>query len=779
MAVVRCVGAGDKGDPGAALHGGTFTCPSDTPASTLHTTYTYSTSGDLLSMTYPYGHRVTYGYRIYPYTTVPSDRVETVKVERWNGTGWTSLANVSEILWEPYGDLRSYRITSPGAANSLYVEYSLGNNAVVPPTAPCTENAPPYSEYTGRHRSVWVSSTGFSWAGGTGNVYRRTYTWKGDEIIQEDTCLLGGPTPTTVKYEYDGIGRLKSASRPAGNVAAVGGTIGSRSYGFDGRGNRVSQVEDGVSLSLTHGTGALVDRLERRKGSAAGSMLDFQYLYDLDGRTTEKRWVEVAGTPVYQLAFNHGPSVGGASETVFRSVDVNGSTYEYFYDAMNRRRLKRYPTTVEDEFFYDLDHALLVDRGNSSVLPPVGGFAQYVDDTYVWLGNHPLMVVRGQLTSGMARVASPVGGCDRNGETAACGVYFPVTDALGKVIVMFDAAAKVAGAADYEPSGHVNRVSLYQESLHPLPGADGGVAQESLLAEMSQPVAEDGGVVIRERALFHLLDTGNVAHVELRNQTDGGVLTGALTGTAGGQVWSPWITPAGGKSSVVLVTTGTAGAQPSVGVVAEAYEYQRYQQGGQSYWMPLRFPGQYYDAETDILENWNRYYEPSNGRYLQPEPKMMNPRWVARQARHGHSVGIYSYARSNPIRWIDATGLDVQNNSSDGVWIVGEHGALYYLAPGDTYYGEHDGLYSGSQGVYKTNDGLDVVVNPDGTVSTFGGPPFSQAIQGAGERGVGSLMPNRASDKLGGPKDDNFLNRHEDWPRNPANNLDSGSQCGK
>ncbi|WP_223636890.1 RHS repeat-associated core domain-containing protein [Corallococcus sp. EGB] len=669
--------------------GNTFTCPSDTPATTLHTSYAYSTSGDLLSVTYPYGHRVSYGYRNHPSSSVPSDRIGTVTVERWNGTSWTALANVSDILWEPYGGLRSYKINSPGAANPLYVEYSLGDNTSAPPTSPCTEGITSAPDYTGRQRSVWVSSAGFSWSGGHGNLYRRVYTWKGDEIIQEDTCLLGGPTPTTVKYEYDGLGRLKNVTRPAGNVAAVGGTVSSRSYGYDGRGNRISQVEDGTSLTLTHGTGALVDRLERRQGSSAGSMLDYQYSYDLDGRATGKRWVEVAGAPVYQLQFNHGASVGGASETVFRSVDVNGSTYEYFYDAMNRRRLKRYPTTVEDEFFYDMGHSLLVDRGNSSVVPPVGGFTQYVDDTFVWLDNRPIMVVRGQLTSGMARVATLSGDCARNGAPATCGVYFPVADALGKAIVLFDSSAKVAGVADYDPFGHVNRVSLDQDSPHPLTGTVGGAAQEVLLAELSQPVPEDGGVVIRERTLFHLLDTGSDSQVELRNQTDGGVLLSGLAATAGGQVWSSWITPAQGRASIVVVTSGSAGTFASAGVVAEGYEYQRFQQAGHPFWMPLRLPGQYHDAETDLFENWNRYYDPSIGRYLQPEPMLEDPNIIRSAALQGQSMPTYAYALNNPVHFADPTGLLVELHC-EPIWGHGLHGLARHCYIRTMIPGEYD-----------------------------------------------------------------------------------------
>lgn len=61
----------------------------------------------------------------------------------------------------------------------------------------------------------------------------------------------------------------------------------------------------------------------------------------------------------------------------------------------------------------------------------------------------------------------------------------------------------------------------------------------------------------------------------------------------------------------------------------------------------LRFPGQYYDAETGLHYNWFRYYDPKIGRYLQTDPL----RFL------GGDVNLYQYVWSNPAYTGDALGL--------------------------------------------------------------------------------------------------------------------------
>lgn len=60
----------------------------------------------------------------------------------------------------------------------------------------------------------------------------------------------------------------------------------------------------------------------------------------------------------------------------------------------------------------------------------------------------------------------------------------------------------------------------------------------------------------------------------------------------------------------------------------------------------LRFPGQYYDAETGLHQNWWRDYNFSNGRYVQSDP-----------------IGLlggsnsYAYVAGNPLGYADPFGL--------------------------------------------------------------------------------------------------------------------------
>jgi RHS repeat-associated protein len=84
------------------------------------------------------------------------------------------------------------------------------------------------------------------------------------------------------------------------------------------------------------------------------------------------------------------------------------------------------------------------------------------------------------------------------------------------------------------------------------------------------------------------------------------------TDTSGNQVWS-WTNDAFGTSA------------PSGSVTVN-----------------LRMPGQYYDSESGLFYNWNRYYNPAIGRYISSDSLGI-----------AGGLNTFGYAGQNPVMWID------------------------------------------------------------------------------------------------------------------------------
>lgn len=98
---------------------------------------------------------------------------------------------------------------------------------------------------------------------------------------------------------------------------------------------------------------------------------------------------------------------------------------------------------------------------------------------------------------------------------------------------------------------------------------------------------------------------------------------------------------------------------------------------------PLRYPEQYYDAETGLHYNWHRYYWPEAGRYITAEPIKLNTPIVDPLAQLPEFLGeqdffidessvsvsyfnLYLYVRNNPNAIMDLKALFTYNQPPPG-----------------------------------------------------------------------------------------------------------------
>ena len=103
----------------------------------------------------------------------------------------------------------------------------------------------------------------------------------------------------------------------------------------------------------------------------------------------------------------------------------------------------------------------------------------------------------------------------------------------------------------------------------------------------------------------------------------------------------------------------------------------------------LRFPGQYFDAETGLHYNWHRYYDPDTGRYLTPDPIGL-----------AGGMNLYVYVSNNPINFIDPYGLFTASDIASS-W---QESAIQSAAGLDQMVSDSPGLWAAAAAVQTMMD---------------------------------------------------------------------------
>ncbi len=619
-----------------------------TTTASLTTSYVYSGAGQLQTITLPGNRTITYTYTLAGQVAGITDSLGNAINYAYDSEG----GRTGEEIRDPQNTLTRYanygyddysrmnKVTLPGPAEETS-EYDLVGNLVKTINATAMQTG---YQYDVLNRLLSVTEADTSTA---------AYAYDAHDNIRTVTDAKGKMT----SFTYDDFGRKVTRTAP---------DTGTNSYDYDQSGNLVSATDgkgqttvfsydalnrpssqsygEGTDILFTYdqGSGAIghLSGITEREGTVA-------FTYDTAGRiASETRNI---GGESYNIGYNYDPATGelagmiypsGLSLTYARdeigrvtSIQVGGtpliSSISHLpfgplrsatlgTTTLTRDYDQRYNTTrIKADTF---DYLYTRDAGGR-----VTAIANYqVPNATTGQSDYSYNPVNNQLT-GVSGPSPKTCTYDANGNMLSDGTHTFVYDGLNRLIQV-------------EKQGSVIATYGYDSSNRRICKTLGGTTTHYLYDLNSQLIAETSvaGTPIRE---YIYLDGEPIAVKDY--QANPGIYyfindhlgtPQQLVDDAGVVVWQAAYLPYG---------------QAQVGV--EMVQNN------------LRFPGQYYDAETGLHYNWHRFYDPETGRYVSADPIGLDG-----------GMNLYLYANGNGVNFTDPFGL----------WGVPYHG--YYGGPGWT-----------------------------------------------------------------------------------------------
>lgn len=467
-----------------------------------------------------------------------------------------------------------------------------------------------------------------------------SYTF--DALNRITAINYGGGENATFTYDQFTSNPECSGDNPVGRVSGVTDSSGTTSYCYDRRGNVLhkTQVAGGVSLSVAY-TYTTADKLASIVYPGGGVAT---YGRDDMGRITSLNWLAPgASNPVAVLSaatyLPFGPLTSltyGNGRTLTKEYDADyvidgisssapdGLQLDFTTDVMGNI------VAAKDSFglgppkrLYVYDRLYRINSLNDGADQPIESYA------YTKNGDRTLKQLAGQSpqvysylsgTHRLAAIDAVSRSYDSNGNTTARGDGKTLTyDARNRYVTL--STGKVPTLlANYRYNGLGERVTkelpgvstttfLFDESGRLLYEVSAAGATSYLYLD-AMPVALSGPAGLSFIETDHL-DTPRVV--------------------ANGSNMSQWFWNFFGSPF---------GEQAAVGL------------GSVPVNLPLRYPGQYFDAESGLNYNVSRDYEPATGRYIESDPLGLHGDW-----------NTYAYVDGDPLSATDPLGL--KSNSGE------------------------------------------------------------------------------------------------------------------
>jgi RHS repeat-associated protein len=615
-------------------------------------TYTYDAAHYLRTVTDNLGNRVEYGYDLKGNRTATKTYDPQGTLVRSIELAYDARNRVMEVndggsitqqVWDAVGNLT--KITDPNTVAALGTAATVNEYDALNRLFKTTDRLSGVTAYgydsSDRVKQVTApnaATTGYA-VDDLGNVLKETSPDRGVLTYGYDqagnvTSLLDA-RGITVSYNYDALNRLTTADFPgteedltysydtgctngAGRLCTVVDASGTSAYTYDGFGNVATHTRTEFGVSATTGYG--YDPLNRVASITYPDGRKVTYDRNTLGQVTEVTLTQNGSTQTLasnlqyradglptNLTYGNGLNesrlytLAGrletwtvGNETRGLIYDANGNLKEktgtatatFSYDALDR---------LKDETLTGLTQGFTYDANGNRKSDGLGTY------DYLAQSNRLSTTPNGAITLDAAGNVTAQG--NRSFSYFGNGQLRDITEA-GTVI-----AAYAYNSERQRTRKTVNgETTVYHYDLagHLLMETDAaGTPKRAYVWVNGRPLA--------------LLDTGTVTYLHT-DQLDTPRLA---TNSAGTTVWR-WEGEAFGNT-----------------VPSEDPD-----QDGTTTTVNLRFPGQYYDQETGLHYNWNRYYDPKLGRYITSDPVGL---------RGG--LNSYTYTGSNPLRWSDAKGL--------------------------------------------------------------------------------------------------------------------------
>jgi RHS repeat-associated protein len=453
-------------------------------------------------------------------------------------------------------------------------------------------------------------------------------------------------------YYYDGFDRRYLTRYAKAGQASASDTADYEQLWFDAN-DHVTRKRTRAGQNIYFRRDAL-GRLTQRDG---GGLAVVKFTYDLAGRMTVAQLGDGSRKTVFSYdkagrSTKSVESVGTWNRTVLRGFDKNGQlirlqmpgyTIDYVRDALERVREVKHGSTIIARLSYDqLHRRTQITR------------AGITTRTSYWPGGNPYRIVHdgAGTTNDVSLLYSYNFAGQMVGMWASDGRFIYNPGGVHTQTGTFDGKNKLLTYSGITPQSDANAnqkkvhgATLVYDALNRVKSSNGAKngsydydhldrrARQAVASKRTLELLYNGGTVIADYTADKALIRRYIPH------PDTGEILLIREGTA-------LKAPLGDRlGSVIAVGQG--------GALVERRAYGPFGRPSASCFaadngcVALSYSGQRFDKETGLYDYVNRHYDPSTGRFLQPDP-----------IGQADNVNVYTYVGNDPLNYVDPLGTE-------------------------------------------------------------------------------------------------------------------------